>query len=74
VEVNVQEVEGEVLLEVTDDGVGGAGTAGGSGLRGLADRADALGGILTVDSVPGGGTRLTAVLPHAPLSADLAPA
>ena len=38
-----------VVVEVSDDGVGGADPAGGSGLRGLADRVEALGGSLTVD-------------------------
>ena len=37
--------------------------AGGSGLRGLADRVDGLGGHLTVQSPPGGPTRLVASLP-----------
>ena len=50
-------------LEVADDGEGGADPARGSGLRGLADRLAALGGRLEVDSPPGAGTRLVAVLP-----------
>jgi signal transduction histidine kinase len=52
----------ELCVEVRDDGVGGA-DPGGSGLRGLADRVAALGGVLLVDSPPGGGTRLGARLP-----------
>jgi signal transduction histidine kinase len=56
--------EGAVLvLEVTDDGIGGAATGGGSGLRGLADRVEALGGRLTVSSPPGRGTTLRAEIP-----------
>jgi PAS domain S-box-containing protein len=56
-------VEDEWLhLEVRDDGVGGARPEGG-GLGGLADRTDALGGRLTIDSPPAGGTRITATLP-----------
>ena len=51
-------------VEVTDDGRGGADPAG-SGLRGLADRLDVLGGRLTVDSPPGGGTRVVAEVPCA---------
>ena len=50
-----------LVIVVTDDGVGGA-DPGGSGLRGLADRLEAFGGRLTIDSRPGLGTRLTAEL------------
>jgi signal transduction histidine kinase len=50
-------------VEVADDGIGGADPARGSGLRGLADRVAALGGDLSVDSPPGGGTRIIAVIP-----------
>jgi signal transduction histidine kinase len=57
-----EEAEG-LVVTVEDDGVGAASTDGGTGLRGLADRADALGGRLTFDSVAGRGSRLTAVLP-----------
>jgi PAS domain S-box-containing protein len=49
-------------IEVTDDGVGGADDEG-SGLRGLADRVEALGGSLRVESPAGGGTRLSATIP-----------
>jgi signal transduction histidine kinase len=59
--------DGGLVVEVTDDGVGGAG-AGGSGLRGLADRVAAAGGRLRVDSPSGGGTKLTAELPARPRS------
>ena len=52
-----------LIVEVTDDGIGGAGTAGGSGLRGLADRVEALGGRFTVSSPPGRGTTVRAELP-----------
>jgi signal transduction histidine kinase len=51
------------LVEIVDDGVGGADPAHGSGLRGLADRAEALGGALRLESPPGGGTRLAAEIP-----------
>jgi signal transduction histidine kinase len=47
---------------VADDGVGGA-DAHGEGLRGLTDRIQALDGRLTIDSPPGGGTRLRAEIP-----------
>ena len=46
-----------LVVEIADDGVGGADAARGSGLRGLADRVEALGGRLTVVSPPGEGTR-----------------
>ncbi len=52
-----------VLIEVADDGVGGADTEKGSGLRGLADRVEALGGRLRVWSPEGGGTRVSAEIP-----------
>jgi signal transduction histidine kinase len=55
--------EGSLIVEVADDGIGGAGTAGGSGLRGLADRVEALGGRFTVSSPPGRGTTLRAEIP-----------
>ena len=51
------------MLQVTDDGVGGADTAAGSGLAGLAERLDAVDGLLVVDSPAGGPTRITAELP-----------
>jgi signal transduction histidine kinase len=54
---------GRVRIVVHDDGVGGADPAGGTGLQGLADRLEALGGSLQLDSPPGRGTRLTAELP-----------
>jgi signal transduction histidine kinase len=52
-----------VSVEVTDDGIGGADPARGTGLTGLADRVEALGGRLEVDSPPGAGTRVRAELP-----------
>jgi signal transduction histidine kinase len=55
--------EGSVLVEVADDGVGGADTRAGSGLRGLGDRVEALGGRLEVESPAGGGTTLRARIP-----------
>jgi len=55
--------EAGVHIVIRDDGVGGADPAAGTGLRGLADRLEALGGTLGVDSPPGRGTRVTAELP-----------
>jgi signal transduction histidine kinase len=54
----------DVRLLVEDDGRGGA-DASGSGLSGLGDRVAALGGSLSVEAVPAGGTRLVAMLPRA---------
>ena len=51
------------LVEVADDGVGGADDAGGSGLRGLADRVEALGGQVRIRSPLGVGTTISAVIP-----------
>jgi signal transduction histidine kinase len=64
--VAVRRSNGRVTVEVADDGVGGADAARGSGLRGLADRVAALDGTLAVESAPGRGTRLRAVLPCEP--------
>ena len=55
--------EHELRVLVADDGVGGAGARPGSGLQGLADRVEALGGRLRVESPLGAGTRVEAVLP-----------
>ena len=65
VSVTVERQNGVALVEVADDGVGGADPAKGSGLRGLSDRVEALGGTLAVESTPGGGTRLRAEIPCA---------
>ena len=61
--VEVRRAGGQVVIEVTDDGIGGADTELGSGLRGLADRVEALDGRLRMWSPPGGGTRLRAEIP-----------
>ena len=63
--IDVSRVDGLAVVEVVDDGVGGADTEHGSGLRGLADRVEALGGTLRVWSPAGGGTRLRAEMPCA---------
>jgi signal transduction histidine kinase len=54
-----------LLVEIVDDGCGGADPTCGTGLRGLADRIDALGGRLDVASPRGAGTRVSARLPLA---------
>ncbi|WP_439145331.1 sensor histidine kinase [Streptantibioticus silvisoli] len=52
-----------LMLQVRDDGRGGASPDAGSGLAGLAERLDAVDGLLVVDSPAGGPTRITAELP-----------
>jgi signal transduction histidine kinase len=54
---------GEIVVEIVDNGVGGADTERGTGLRGLADRVEALGGRLRVWTPTGGGTRVKAEIP-----------
>lgn len=61
--VDVWRVENRLMLQVVDNGVGGADVSSGSGLAGLAERLDAVDGILVVDSPVGGPTRVTAELP-----------
>jgi signal transduction histidine kinase len=65
VSVDVARANGTLVVEVVDDGVGGADSERGSGLRGLADRVEALGGRLRVWTPRGGGTRVRAEIPCA---------
>ena len=58
VSVDVAPNDGTLVVTVADDGIGGADPTAGSGLRGLADRVNAVGGRLELDSVRGQGTRL----------------
>jgi signal transduction histidine kinase len=58
--------DGHAVLDIADDGRGGARTGVGSGLQGLEDRVAALGGTLTLDSTRGNGTRLHIDLPLGP--------
>ena len=60
---SVAQENGDLVVEVLDDGVGGADTERGSGLRGLADRVEALGGRLQIWTPRGGGTRVRAQIP-----------
>jgi signal transduction histidine kinase len=62
-EVTARRVGGQLVVEITDDGIGGAPAHGGNGLTGLADRVAALGGRLTVTSPAGRGTSIRAELP-----------
>ena len=61
--VRVRPEVGRLVVEVVDDGIGGAEAGRGSGLRGLADRVGALNGSLEVASPPGHGTRVRAEIP-----------
>lgn len=61
--IRVAASDASVVVEVSDDGVGGADPATGSGLRGMADRVEALGGSLEVVSPAGAGTSLRAEIP-----------
>ncbi|MFI5630769.1 sensor histidine kinase [Streptomyces sp. NPDC051664] len=61
--VDVWRAADRLLLQVTDNGRGGANLSAGSGIAGLAERLDAVDGVLVVDSPVGGPTRVTAELP-----------
>jgi signal transduction histidine kinase len=63
--VRIGRANGTAVVEVSDDGVGGADPTRGSGLRGLVDRLAALDGALEVESPTGGGTRVQARIPCA---------
>ncbi|MGW0436438.1 sensor histidine kinase [Micromonospora sp. NPDC003197] len=63
VDLTVRPDGSRLIVEIVDDGRGGAAGRPGSGLSGLYDRVAAAGGRLTVTSFPGRGTRLRAVLP-----------
>jgi signal transduction histidine kinase len=62
-EVTARRADSQLVVEITDDGIGGAPSHGGNGLTGLADRVAALGGQLTIISPAGHGTRIRAELP-----------
>ncbi len=61
--VDVWRVEDRLMLQVTDNGRGGARVDAGTGLAGLAERLDAVDGVLAVSSPDGGPTAITAELP-----------
>ena len=63
--VRAERSNGLLVVEVSDDGVGGAAAQNGSGLRGLADRVEAHGGRLSIVSAPGSGTRVRGEIPCA---------
>jgi signal transduction histidine kinase len=61
--VAVAAVNGRLVVEISDDGRGGADPASGTGLRGLSDRVGALDGRLAIDTAPGAGTTIRAEIP-----------
>src|SRR4051812_44567306 len=63
VEVCADSKDDTLYLSIRDDGIGGAEFAKGSGLIGLKDRAEALGGRMTITSPVGGGTSLQVTIP-----------
>jgi signal transduction histidine kinase len=63
VHVSVEARDRVLCVSVDDDGVGGADLALGSGLLGLKDRAEAVGGRMSLQSAPGEGTSLQVELP-----------
>jgi signal transduction histidine kinase len=65
VRIRVELVDGQVTIQVRDDGAGGADPGRGSGLRGLRDRVEALGGRFMLRSPPGAGTVVEAEIPCA---------
>jgi signal transduction histidine kinase len=65
VTVRILRENGSAVVEIVDDGIGGADLQLGSGLRGLTDRIEALDGTLTVESPPGAGTTISATIPAA---------
>ncbi|WP_405830406.1 sensor histidine kinase [Streptomyces sp. NBC_01176] len=61
--VDVWRTDQRLLIQVQDDGRGGARLDGGTGMAGLADRLGAVDGLFVIDSPPGGPTTITAELP-----------
>jgi signal transduction histidine kinase len=61
--VQIEVDDDDLVVTVTDDGVGGVDIAAGSGLRGLQDRLATVDGSLEIDSPPGEGTRVTGRIP-----------
>jgi signal transduction histidine kinase len=63
VDILIEEANGTLTVQISDDGIGGVAATGGSGLTGLRDRVEAVGGSMTLDSPAGAGTVLTVLLP-----------
>jgi signal transduction histidine kinase len=72
VAIHLERRDRRLVVEVVDDGVGGANPAAGSGLRGLVDRVEALGGRLEIFSPRGRGTTMRAEIPCAPAPVRMA--
>ncbi|MCX5332134.1 MULTISPECIES: sensor histidine kinase [unclassified Streptomyces] len=68
--VDVWRTEDRLLIQVWDDGRGGARLDGGTGMQGLAERLNAVDGLFVIDSPPGGPTTVTAELPWRDRSFD----
>jgi signal transduction histidine kinase len=64
VEIEVEALDGDIRVSVSDDGIGGADPSRGSGLLGLRDRVDALGAAMTITSSPGEGTSIIVHFPE----------
>ncbi|MBW5425913.1 sensor histidine kinase [Streptomyces sp. BG9H] len=71
--VEVWRAKDRLLIQVWDDGRGGARLDGGTGMAGLADRLGAVDGLFVIDSPPGGPTTITAELPWRDRAGDAAP-
>ena len=63
VNIDVESLDRVLRVSVRDDGLGGADPQRGSGLLGLKDRAEAIGGRISLQSPPGAGTTLSVELP-----------
>ena len=63
IRVRISGGQDTLLIEVADDGLGGAVESPGSGLEGLRDRAEAIGGTMEIASPAGRGTRITVSIP-----------
>jgi signal transduction histidine kinase len=70
--VRAERLDGRVLIEVSDDGAGGADPDRGSGLWGLRDRVETLDGSLEIESAPGRGTLIRAGIPLQTRTSDRA--
>ena len=61
--LRIERTNGQLAIEIDDDGIGGAGAGTGTGLTGMLERIEAVDGRLSVNSLPGGGTRILAEVP-----------